>query len=98
MKAFRQGAVLEDAIKRRKRAAFLNSAVRAVIEPLHNAGLLAVCSAVELEVLRSVRSKADAERIGDEMRTVPAALRLRPGSGSGACAQREGTRWGDRMH
>jgi predicted nucleic acid-binding protein len=35
---------------------------------LHNAGLLAVCGAVELEVLHSARSKADAERIRDEMR------------------------------
>ncbi|MET7293258.1 PIN domain nuclease [Streptomyces griseoloalbus] len=42
--------------------------VRAVIDPLHNAGLLAVCGAVELEVLHSARSKADAERIRDEMR------------------------------
>ncbi|MEV6010619.1 PIN domain nuclease [Streptomyces sp. NPDC051976] len=42
--------------------------VRAVIEPLHNAGQLAVCGAVELEVLHSARSKADAERIRDEMR------------------------------
>ncbi|MDT0320478.1 PIN domain nuclease [Streptomyces millisiae] len=42
--------------------------VRAVIEPLHNAGVLAVCGAVEVEVLHSARSKADAERIRDEMR------------------------------
>ncbi|WP_042169070.1 PIN domain nuclease [Streptomyces sp. NBRC 110035] len=42
--------------------------VRAVVDPLHNAGLLAVCGAVELEVLHSARSKADAERIRDEMR------------------------------
>jgi predicted nucleic acid-binding protein len=42
--------------------------VRAVIDPLHNAGLLAVCGAVELEILHSARSKADAERIRDEMR------------------------------
>jgi predicted nucleic acid-binding protein len=42
--------------------------VRAVIDALHNAGLLAVCGAVELEVLHSARSKADAERIRDEMR------------------------------
>lgn len=42
--------------------------VRAVIDPLHSAGLLAVCGAVELEVLHSARSKADAERIRDEMR------------------------------
>ncbi|MFI0728178.1 PIN domain nuclease [Streptomyces sp. NPDC021225] len=49
-------------------ARYPKSAVRAVIEPLHNAGLLAVCGAVELEVLHSARSKADAERIRDEMR------------------------------
>ncbi|MFJ5213546.1 PIN domain nuclease [Streptomyces sp. NPDC088354] len=42
--------------------------VRAMVQPLHNAGLLAVCGAVELEVLRSARSKADAGRIRDEMR------------------------------
>ncbi|MEV5933836.1 PIN domain nuclease [Streptomyces sp. NPDC093250] len=42
--------------------------VRGVIDPLHNAGLLAVCGAVELEVLHSARTKADAERIRDEMR------------------------------
>ncbi|GGS53422.1 ribonuclease VapC21 [Planobispora rosea] len=42
--------------------------VRAVIEPLHNAGVLAVCGAVELEVLHSARSRLDAERIRDEMR------------------------------
>ncbi|WP_030595668.1 PIN domain nuclease [Streptomyces fulvoviolaceus] len=42
--------------------------VRAVIDPLQNAGLLAVCGAIELEVLHSARSKADAERIRDEMR------------------------------
>ncbi|MER7795206.1 PIN domain nuclease [Streptomyces sp. NPDC097640] len=49
-------------------ARYPKPAVRAVIEPLHNAGLLAVCGAVELEVLHSARSKADAERIRDEMR------------------------------
>ncbi|MDW6063037.1 PIN domain nuclease [Streptomyces sp. FXJ1.4098] len=49
-------------------ARYPKPAVRAVIEPLHNAGLLAVCGAVELEVLHGARSKADAERIRDEMR------------------------------
>lgn len=49
-------------------ARYPKPAVRAVIDPLHNAGLLAVCGAVELEVLHSARSKADAERIRDEMR------------------------------
>ncbi|MFF3687668.1 PIN domain nuclease [Streptomyces sp. NPDC002187] len=48
-------------------ARYPKPAVRAVIEPLHSAGLLAVCGAVELEVLHSARSKADAERIRDEM-------------------------------
>lgn len=42
--------------------------VRAVIDPLHNAGLLAVCGAVELEILHSARSKADAQRIREELR------------------------------
>ncbi|BCL28856.1 PIN domain nuclease [Streptomyces aurantiacus] len=49
-------------------ARYPKPAVRAVIDPLHNAGLLAVCGAVELEVLHSARSKADAQRIRDEMR------------------------------
>ncbi|ADI10496.1 hypothetical protein SBI_07376 [Streptomyces bingchenggensis BCW-1] len=49
-------------------ARYPKPAARAVIEPLHNAGLLAVCGAVELEVLHSARSKGDAERIRDEMR------------------------------
>ncbi|MDX3245671.1 PIN domain nuclease [Streptomyces sp. ME18-1-4] len=49
-------------------ARYTKPAVRAVIDPLHNAGLLAVCGAVELEILHSARSKADAERIRDEMR------------------------------
>jgi len=42
--------------------------VRAVIGPLQTAGVLAVCGAVELEVLRSARSKSDAARIRDELR------------------------------
>lgn len=41
--------------------------VRTVVEPLHIAGLLAVCGAVELELLHSARSKADAERIREEL-------------------------------
>lgn len=49
-------------------ARYPKPAVRAVIDSLHNAGLLAVCGAVELEVLHSARSKSDAERIRDEMR------------------------------
>jgi predicted nucleic acid-binding protein len=49
-------------------ARYPKPAVRAVVEPLHNAGLLAVCAAVEMEVLHSARSKADAERIRDGMR------------------------------
>ncbi|MEW2117058.1 PIN domain nuclease [Streptomyces sp. NPDC005474] len=49
-------------------ARYPRPSVRAVIDPLHNAGLLAICGAVELEVLHSARSKADAERIRDEMR------------------------------
>jgi predicted nucleic acid-binding protein len=48
-------------------ARYPKPAVRAVIDPLHSAGLLAVCGAVELEVLHSARSKADAERIRSEM-------------------------------
>ncbi|NUR03845.1 MAG: PIN domain nuclease [Streptomyces sp.] len=49
-------------------ARYPKPAVRAVIDPLHTTGLLAVCGAVELDVLHSARSTADAERIRDEMR------------------------------
>ncbi|MDT0341366.1 PIN domain nuclease [Streptomyces litchfieldiae] len=49
-------------------ARYPKPAVRAVIDPLHNAGLLAVCGAVEVEVMHSARSRSDAERIRDEMR------------------------------
>lgn len=49
-------------------ARYPKPAVRAVIEPLDRGGLLAICGAVELEVLHSARSKADAERIRDELR------------------------------
>ncbi|MFD9592752.1 PIN domain nuclease [Kitasatospora sp. NPDC059973] len=49
-------------------ARYPKPAVRAAIEPLHNAGLLAVCGAVELEVMHRARSKADAERIREGMR------------------------------
>ena len=49
-------------------ARYPKPSVRTVVEPLHNAGALAVCGAVELEVLHSARTKADAERIRDEMR------------------------------
>ncbi|WP_329490609.1 PIN domain nuclease [Kitasatospora sp. NBC_01246] len=49
-------------------ARYPKPAARAAIEPLHNAGLLAVCGAVELEVMHSARSKADAERIREGMR------------------------------
>jgi predicted nucleic acid-binding protein len=55
-------------IDRSALARYPKPAVRAVVEPLHTAGLLAVCGAVEMEVLHSARSKADAERIRDEMR------------------------------
>jgi predicted nucleic acid-binding protein len=43
-------------------------AVRAVLEPLHLAGLLVICGAVELEILYSATSKRDAEEIRDELR------------------------------
>lgn len=44
-------------------ARYPKPAVHKVVFPLHVAGLLAVCGAVELEVTYSARSKADAERI-----------------------------------
>ncbi|MGW6333662.1 PIN domain-containing protein [Nocardia rhamnosiphila] len=49
-------------------ARYPKPAVRAVIDPLHNAGLLAICGAVELEILHSARSKTDAQRIREELR------------------------------
>jgi hypothetical protein len=42
--------------------------VAAVLDPLSTAGRLAVCGAIELEILHSARSKSDAERIRDELR------------------------------
>ncbi|MGW5850947.1 PIN domain-containing protein [Streptomyces sp. NPDC055254] len=44
-------------------ARYPEPAVHAVIHPLHTAGVLAVCGAVEYEVMYSARSKADAERV-----------------------------------
>ncbi|MFD3541146.1 PIN domain nuclease [Streptomyces sp. NPDC058662] len=44
-------------------ARYPKPAVHAVIHPLHTAGVLAVCGAVECEVMYSARSKADAERV-----------------------------------
>ncbi|TDU04201.1 hypothetical protein EDD99_2656 [Streptomyces sp. 846.5] len=43
-------------------------AVATVLDRLSSAGRLAVCGAIELEILHSARSKADAERITDELR------------------------------
>ncbi|MCL2091606.1 MAG: PIN domain nuclease [Micrococcales bacterium] len=44
-------------------ARFGKPTVRAVLRPLHVAGLLAVCGPVEVEVMRTARSSADAEQI-----------------------------------
>ncbi|MFD6889747.1 PIN domain nuclease [Streptomyces sp. NPDC059957] len=44
-------------------ARYPKPAVHKVVFPLHVAGVLAVCGAVELEVMYSARSKADAERV-----------------------------------
>lgn len=41
--------------------------VRDVLRPLDGAGHLAVCGAVEVELLYSARSRADAERIRDNL-------------------------------
>lgn len=49
-------------------ARYPKPAVRPVVKQLHNAGALAICGAVELEVLHSARSKEDADRIRDELR------------------------------
>jgi predicted nucleic acid-binding protein len=42
--------------------------VAPLLDQLSTAGLLAVCGAVEIEVLYSARSQADAARIRDELR------------------------------
>lgn len=42
-------------------------AVRSAIRPLHDAGLLAICGAVEAELLYSVRNKADALQVREEL-------------------------------
>jgi predicted nucleic acid-binding protein len=46
----------------------LKPAVRPILDGLSNRGLLAVCGAVEIEVLFSARSKEDAARIQDSLR------------------------------
>lgn len=48
-------------------ARWAKPAVREVIFPLHNAGLLAICGAVEVELLYSVTSKADAVEVRREL-------------------------------
>ncbi|TDU03407.1 hypothetical protein EDD99_1830 [Streptomyces sp. 846.5] len=40
--------------------------VASILDPLSSAGRLAVCGAVEIEILYSARSKSDADRIRDE--------------------------------
>jgi predicted nucleic acid-binding protein len=42
-------------------------AVATVLDQLSAAGQLAICGAVEIEILYSARSKADADRIRDEL-------------------------------
>ncbi|MFC5663303.1 PIN domain nuclease [Kitasatospora misakiensis] len=42
--------------------------VRAVVDRLFNEGRLALCGAVELEIMHSARSKADADRIREGLR------------------------------
>ncbi|MFC9297914.1 PIN domain nuclease [Streptomyces sp. NPDC057011] len=48
-------------------ARYPKPAVHAVIHPLHTAGLLAVCGAVEIEIMHSARSKSDADRVREGM-------------------------------
>lgn len=48
-------------------ARFGKPAARAVLRPLHLAGLLATCGAVEVEILCSARSKGEAEAIREEL-------------------------------
>lgn len=49
-------------------ARYSRPAARAVLQPLHQAGSLAICGVVELEIMHSARSKADADRIRDGLR------------------------------
>ncbi|MFI5619567.1 PIN domain nuclease [Streptomyces sp. NPDC051567] len=49
-------------------ARYPRPAVRAVLDPLHTSGVLALCGAVELEVLYSARSRTEAEEIREELR------------------------------
>ncbi|RSS39633.1 PIN domain nuclease [Streptomyces sp. WAC07061] len=49
-------------------ARFPRPAVRKVVEPLHIQGLLALCGAIELEVLYSARGAAEAREIREELR------------------------------
>lgn len=42
--------------------------VRRVLDPLHSAGLLALCGAIELEVLHSARGRSEAQEIREELR------------------------------
>ncbi|GLX18751.1 PIN domain nuclease [Streptomyces lavendulae] len=49
-------------------ARFPKPAVRKVVEPLHVQGLLALCGAIELEVLYSARGAAEAREIREELR------------------------------
>ncbi|MFD4655399.1 PIN domain nuclease [Kitasatospora sp. NPDC058444] len=46
-------------------ARYAKPAVRSVVERLFNEGRLALCGAVELEIMHSARSKADALQIRD---------------------------------
>ncbi|GAA2820585.1 PIN domain nuclease [Kitasatospora sp. CM 4170] len=49
-------------------ARYAKPAVRAVIDQMFNEGLLALCGAVELEIMHSARSKTDADRIREGLR------------------------------
>ncbi|MFD9412198.1 PIN domain nuclease [Streptomyces sp. NPDC059989] len=48
-------------------ARYPKPAVHAVVHPLHTAGVLAVCGAVEIEIMHSARSKSDADRVREGM-------------------------------
>lgn len=49
-------------------ARYPKPAVREVLDPLHNAGLLALCGAIRLEVLHSARGRYEAQEIREELR------------------------------
>lgn len=49
-------------------ARYPKQAVRAVLDPMQRSGVLALCGAIEMELLYNVRGKAEAAEIREELR------------------------------